>query len=466
MSTLKPVTDSQTALIAYYTSVKGKCAYDPSHSSEEKTLLKCSVCKTAFYCGVSCQSIDWPKHKHVCAILMKESSPASNPPTQIAPNPTLSFLDQIAEDLKRIAIQTIQEIARQNQTRIQGYPEDPRLLMKGVYTPLQYYKAHLALEPRGCLGYLRSDYEIPLNSRSGYLFNGHLPAHAFVRLYRPIERLEDPMNRERFGFIAKGSLSPTSALDALLEGPSLLESITACQAAYWKAIQGVLRDKFDPLFNGVRNNGLIFRMESPDKKVSLRSMNPLNGLITTTLAPSHKAQPGQILYFSNVFVYASEDHFFDDGAGYAAICTGEKEGVPLFTTLQLSAEGEGSEEVDQRLFDRFKEKPLQGFIGEHSTWMHFFRRNDPRFDLSPYEICLISNQTLKELDEVLKFNAEIKSISNSFEEFKKRGGGKMSPVVREFNVERIALLASIDNPQGAEALLARWKQEKQEHVLF
>ena len=98
--------------------------------------------------------------------------------------------------------------------------------------------------------------------------------------------------------------------------------------------------------------------------------------------------------------------------------------------------------------------------------MRFFRRNAPLFDLSPHGTCRVSSQTLTELDAYLKFNAEIESISNSFEEFKKRGGGKMSPFVKEFNVERIALLASTNNPREAERLLAQWKVEKQAHVSF
>ncbi len=427
MSTLKQVTGPQTALIQHYSSVKGKCAYNPDHHSEDKTLLKCAACKAALYCGFPCQKSDWPRHKLVCKILKEEPAPPSALPTPIVAGPKMSFLDQIGEDLKRIAIQTIQEIARQNQTRMEGYARNPDLLDKGVFTPLQYYKACMARGQQRRLPYLDIDsVGLPLKSGNGPLYNGYLPSHAFHRLHHPIKRLEDPVKNQRFGFDAKESLSATYALDALLTGPSLLESVTSCQAAYWKAIQGVLREKFDPLFNGLAHNHLILQMSDHIEEEVPYSMNPLKGLITTTTSLSHKAKPGQFLCFSNISAHQKMHSFFDDGIHYAVLCTGEKEGVPLFTTLGLNPEGEGSEEMTKRLFDRFREDPVSGFPEEDFLKQTLFQ-NDPMLNPNSHVAPLLDKSTLKQIDQYLVWNAKVNKISNSIEEFKNRGGGKNEP---------------------------------------
>ncbi len=462
MSALKQVTGPQTTLIQHYASVKGKCAYNPDHHSEDKTLSRCADCKAALYCGSPCQKSDWPRHKLVCKILKEEPAPPSALPTPIVAGPKMSFLDQIGEDLKRIAIQTIQEIARQNQTRMEGYAQSANLLDKGIFTPLQYYKACMALGQQHRLDYLDKDsIEVPLSSRNGPLYNGYLPSHAFLRLYHPIKRLEDPVKYQRFGFAAKESLSATSALDALLNGPSLLESITVCQAAYWKAIQGVLREKFDPLFNGSYNNHLILQMSDLIEEELPHSTNPLKGLITTTTSLSHKAKPGQFLCFSNISAHQKMHSFFDDGIHYAVLCTGEKEGVPLFTTLGLNPEGEGSEEMTKRLFDRFREDPESGFQEKEDFLKQALFHNDPMLNPNSHVAPKLNESALKQIDQYMVWNAQINKISNSIEEFKNRGGGKLSPIVKEFNIERIAMLASSKSVWKAESLLAQWKREKQ-----
>lgn len=38
-----------------------------SNCKNERTdLLKCSICKTTFYCNKDCQKSDWPNHRQTC----------------------------------------------------------------------------------------------------------------------------------------------------------------------------------------------------------------------------------------------------------------------------------------------------------------------------------------------------------------------------------------------------------------
>ena len=34
--------------------------------NEQTNLLKCSICKTTFYCNKDCQKSDWPNHQQTC----------------------------------------------------------------------------------------------------------------------------------------------------------------------------------------------------------------------------------------------------------------------------------------------------------------------------------------------------------------------------------------------------------------
>ncbi|KAG8971984.1 hypothetical protein FRB90_010341, partial [Tulasnella sp. 427] len=44
----------------------GSCAGCNADASVEKTLQRCSSCKTAQYCGAECQKVDWSRHKKTC----------------------------------------------------------------------------------------------------------------------------------------------------------------------------------------------------------------------------------------------------------------------------------------------------------------------------------------------------------------------------------------------------------------
>jgi len=57
-------TGSSCLTNAFDTSFCGNCG------KTDGTLLKCSACKKAFYCGKECQWKDWSKHKSVCKLML------------------------------------------------------------------------------------------------------------------------------------------------------------------------------------------------------------------------------------------------------------------------------------------------------------------------------------------------------------------------------------------------------------
>ena len=56
--------------------LKSKCHHCGASPAPGSKLQACSGCKTASYCGRSCQAADWPEHKTVCKMLSRLTSPA------------------------------------------------------------------------------------------------------------------------------------------------------------------------------------------------------------------------------------------------------------------------------------------------------------------------------------------------------------------------------------------------------
>ncbi|KAF2870275.1 hypothetical protein BDV95DRAFT_595804 [Massariosphaeria phaeospora] len=54
-------------------------------TSTGTSLLRCSRCKTTFYCSRICQRTDWNSHKKLCSMSRGGSQPAQSPPSMSVP---------------------------------------------------------------------------------------------------------------------------------------------------------------------------------------------------------------------------------------------------------------------------------------------------------------------------------------------------------------------------------------------
>lgn len=426
MPASRQITAPKTALLEYYTLTKGACANNPLHSHTDKTLLRCSKCKAALYCGAPCQEMDWPRHKQVCKILKDQPTQAVEIYTPIATNPTLLFLDCLAEDLNRIAIQTIMAIARDHKLRMQGYASNPELLHKGIFYPLDYYKALIETKQTETLQTF---------AKEGHFFHGYADPKLFEMV--PHERCATGMRR--MTFTAKEGVSASDALSGLLRGPSILDCSTTCQVAYWKAIQGVLGDKFDRFISPKTSAPFAIFNRTYDDLPE----NGLDLLMNITVSHSDDVMPGQITNMRNPWSYLARHSDFSHKGGYVMICCSGIGSETRYTTLGLKPEGESREEITERLRNDYNETPFD-FEAE-----------------GPFPV--VTDEVKQKMAMSNKKKPPHKQHYSTLEEFKEDEGGKMSPVRTDFHIQRIARLLEARDEQEAKGLFTIWKDEVWEY---
>src|SRR6185295_4599034 len=148
------------------------------------------------------------------------------------------------------------------------------------------------------------------------------------------------------------------------------------------------------------------------------SRNPLLPLFLLKDVPQHFSK-GEMVRFENTPYYLIK-HINGESSGFNTICCDSTQGQERFTTMGLNSQGSTAQQVKQKLFDDFNEKP----IGPKIMTQEVAKRSFGKYST-----------------DYLKTTAELENVQMDYQEFSETKGGSI-PLSLEMNIERITQLAA------------------------
>ncbi len=235
-------------------------------------------------------------------------------------------------------VEAIRDIAADSETR-KGYMNRPSFLDSGIFYTQDYFQALKQLHR------LHSLEE---------LINKHALTHGKVSTahFNTVYDHKNPIKKSPYRFVLKSGVTPSAALQTLLEGFNLLECASVAQIAYYIAVQNLLGiEKFDILFGS--ESSYPFRIGQQPK-------HPLDVLKKHYIESSEKRAPlkrGDLVYFKNVIKYRLK-HPFGHASGFNVICVDDTIGAERFVGLGLPPEGVTREEMQVLLLEEYNKPPV------------------------------------------------------------------------------------------------------------
>ncbi len=227
-------------------------------------------------------------------------------------------------------------------------------------------------------------------------------------------------------FALEKGVAPSFTMEQIEEGLSFLDCSTVIMFSAYKALFGVLGEKFDQLFGYA--SPFAFRIEG-------EAPSPLTKLLSKhVIANEKQVQRGDICYFSNIHEYVAKHPVGESRGDHVVSLGGEPQ---LFIGFGLNDCGIDKTAIERELWECYNRPPVdQGYCDE-STWNHLY---------SYYY-----------KGDIKKGKALVESFRNhtiSWEEFQKKRcraqilghptSGKMGLWVYRFELDRVEKLIASD----------------------
>jgi hypothetical protein len=284
-------------------------------------------------------------------------------------------------------------IATDNEKRMQGYKENTKELAKGFFYPHEY---HGALNEKG------QEARLKFFKEKEYFFHGYLaPKH-----FEKVNDMNTPTGKKIQCYTLMKGISPSAALEAIYEQPSLIGCGEAVQIAQYLAIKEVLKEKFDAMF--AANSSTPLGIGTFNHALGkLR-----NYLMIKEVQKMETIKQGDVVYIANDQRY-TDKHPAGIAPGYNGICM-EAGKNPKFTALGLPGKGVTINEIEQGLIKEFNAL---------SDLQHLTERTKKAI-LSTHGKAMV----------------KFENLQTNLHDFHEYGGGKVL-IVCELHAERIQLLA-------------------------
>jgi hypothetical protein len=192
----------------------------------------------------------------------------------------------------------------------------------------------------------------PALKESGTLVTGSAP----TKFFDVIPQQGFP-NRIPMHFIAKKNVTPSDAVEAAIQGPTIGECGMAVQLTRYAALLDVLtKPKFDKLFSTPGHQVNIGYIRD-DERQPMRLFVDFTKRASEQKSGSPNKRPlkvGQIVLFRGVENYRDK-HPFGVGGSLNAICINAKSGEQRFTNLGLDPKGVTEAEIATWLLDEYNQ---------------------------------------------------------------------------------------------------------------
>lgn len=327
----------------------------------------------------------------------------------------------------------MQEIARDNFNRMQGYAKDIKLLSSGIFYPGAYAEALLDADSKFKDEMIAKGKKVPEKTSLMERFEWLKKKDHFYKGFAPkgFKHLTVPnfaSGSYPCHLYAEKGLKPSEALEALQKGLSLLGCDTVIELSIYKVLQDILtKDKFDALFAFGESTQFFIGNKNP--------RNPIFLLYTEKIPGDdiRNAEVGDFVHFQNIDAYKIK-HVNGEAGGFNVICSVAGL-VPKFLGLGISPEGSTQREITETLLKEYNRDPFDDSV--------FF---------SPEIIAATAE----------KDSPTLKTHQLTTNTFKKKGGGKMVSNGR-LNIKRLIQLRDASIAEG-KLLLKKWGDEKEKKV--
>lgn len=232
-------------------------------------------------------------------------------------------------------------------------PEYEQMLSSGIWYAAWYYKV---------LCHFQKTNLIEKWVAAGAFFHGYLAGEGLSL----ISDRRTPTGLRVNSFKIKKNIAPSSVLDHIEKGMSLLDCGLLCTLAVYKALCDILtREKFDHLF--AADSPFPFHLSGDQ-------FSPLIHLLIKHKINEEKgARKGDICYFSNIKEYIAK-HPVGISRGYQVICSQERPhrfiGFGL-GTLTESIEID-KKQIECELWDDFNETPIDEGFHSMNIWNYLY----------------------------------------------------------------------------------------------
>jgi len=304
----------------------------------------------------------------------------------------------LRERFNNKVVAVAKEIVADTEKRMQNYRKNIKELDGGCFYPNDYFNILKQSNQTDRLTFLVN---------KGSFVHGRAPAKYFTMEQNPNTSSGFTQNY----FVLNKGVTPSAGLKAIRDGLSLIGCGEICQIAYYEALKSELgEDKFDVLFAADSKTPLSIGFNS--------SRNPLLPLFLLKDVPQHFSK-GEMVRFENTPYYLIK-HINGESSGFNTICCDSTQGQERFTTMGLNSQGSTAQQVKQKLFDDFNEKP----IGPKIMTQEVAKRSFGKYST-----------------DYLKTTAELENVQMDYQEFSETKGGSI-PLSLEMNIERITQLAA------------------------
>jgi hypothetical protein len=318
---------------------------------------------------------------------------------------------EVESRLNNKAIEVIQAIVGDNESRKNLFKKNIQLLASGIHYDCDYYNALLETNQNERLAFFKE--------RNSFFHGYASPKH--------FKMINDntPSGKKVYSFVLMDGVLPSEALRVMKEGLSFIGCGEVCQVAQYSAILDVLgTEKFNALFASDSSTPLI---------IGRPQNNPISRLRYYFMEENpSEVKKGDLVYITNAGSYPYK-HYRGIARGFNAICVDNTKGSEKFTSLGLSPEGMTRDQIVDVLIAEYN-KPAQPLAG-------------------------LTERTKELLLKLIGRNSilmaeKLANMQITLERFKQENGGTYT-LVCELDAKRIAALAN-GTMEQARKLLASY----------
>jgi len=281
------------------------------------------------------------------------------------------------------AVEILSSILKESETRIERSKKQATQLKSGVFLPFAYHKALLQIEQS------ETSSEGAKNSaqkrrvyleKQGHFMHGMAPASHFETQADEAS----PTKIMRHTFRIKKDCEPSDALNAALQGLSLLPSSTLCALAFHAAIKEFLgEERFNKVF-----------ITSVSYSLGMRVLTDLTQFLMTStkIYTSQKLEIGDWIQIRESSLTREKHAFSSHGGDLDAICAKIEKGIPQFIVPSYGSELRTLPVIISLMLDEHNQAPDCSFLVD--KWLAVIQKSHSADSLkkiqalATHQICL------------------------------------------------------------------------------
>lgn len=269
------------------------------------------------------------------------------------PSATSRFSSLPAEQLQnafiKLEIEHFQKLAADSHNRLTGYETDSSLLNEGIWYGSNYYHALKTLDQKPRLDFLL---------KNDSFYDGYVPSGIFDR---PKDS-KSPTGHEQMTFDIKALVKPTTALEKLEKGPSLLDCAICCDLVAIHAFKEVIgEEKYNYLC--AEGSPFALRISSEVQNVVQRLFN------WSEIEEESSIEIGDFTYFENIPLYSIKNRGGHAG-GINVLCSFKEDLVRKYLGLGLTPSGMTASEIKIWLYEHINSLPSDKEIFSPKVWSY------------------------------------------------------------------------------------------------